>query len=526
MLMQQVARVRMIWGKFSQNQKVGVMFVGVAAVLAVGYMLLMRPPQRYETAFSGLQSDDAAAIVEQLRGQGIPYQLSADGTTVRVPGANVADVRLNAAANGLPKGGGVGFELFDKSSFGITEFAQQVNYQRALEGELQRTINKIDAVASSRVHIVIPQESLFTKDEQPTTAAVVLQFKPGGQLSPQQIKGVTYLVSSSVPGLKPENLTVVDETGAAIWSGADESNSFAGADDNFAKQKAYETDLARQLETMINRVVGSGQAAVKVSAVLNWDQKTTDSEIFSPDGTQAQIRSQQESTNSTSGSTTGAAGVPGTDSNSGSGTDTYQAGTPTAGSDQQASKDVTTNYELSRKVERVVQAPGKVERLSVAVVLNDKEVDPVVTQEIQGAITAAAGIDANRGDSITVTAVPFKDSAAAPVATAGPGMVSKALGILKILGLILAPIIAIFFARRVLLQQQPVLHPAVAAPGFPPNAAQLTRRMSMTEVPRDARMVASMPARQQSKAQAQAQVAESDPAQLAVLIRTWMNEEQ
>jgi flagellar M-ring protein FliF len=528
MLKQQFQRIQAIWRQLSQNQRVAVMFVGMAAVVAVGLLLLWRPPKDYKTAFSGLTSQDAAAIVEQLDSQGVPYELSNDGTTIRVPAEVVADVRLTAASNGLPQGGAVGFELFDKSSFGITEFAQQVNYQRALEGELQRTINRIDSVASSRVHIVIPQDTLFTEDQDPTTAAVVIQFKPGGRLTDQQIKGVTHLVSSSVPGLTPENLTVIDAAGSPIWSGEEESSALAGSGDTFQMEQAYENDLSRQLQSMINQVVGPGHAAVSVSAVLNWDAKTVESETFSPDGTQPQVRSQQEMTETSTGSTTGAEGEPGTDSN----TETFQEGTTDATAEQHSSNSTTTNYELSRRVEHVVEAPGKVERLSVAVVMNQNEVDPVVAQQIQDVITAAAGIDAARGDTISVTAVPFNDTAADEFAATGPGMLAKVLDVLKVLGIILIPIAALLIARRTLLQSKRDLVPALAgsyqmAPG---PRSQSQNRVVMTEVPPNqaqATIPVAITPRQQSNAQKEVlALADADPSQVAHLIRMWMNEEQ
>ncbi|MBX6341756.1 MAG: flagellar M-ring protein FliF, partial [Thermomicrobiaceae bacterium] len=247
MLQDQIQRARLGWGRLSSNQRLAIIAVLVTAAIAGTLLMVMRPPQRYETAFSGLASDDAAAIVDDLRSQGIPYELSGDGSTIRVPADKVADVRLSAASKGLPKGGGTGFELFDKTSFGITDFAQRVNYQRAIEGELQRTIDHIDAVAQSRVHVVIPEESLFTDQQQPTTAAVVLDLKPGRELTDAQIKGITHLVSSAVPGLKPENLTVVDSAGNPIWSGDQgTANSGVGNDDHFRLEQAYEANVERE----------------------------------------------------------------------------------------------------------------------------------------------------------------------------------------------------------------------------------------------------------------------------------------
>lgn len=529
MRIQQLEWLRNLWGRLSQNQRVGVIAIAMVALVASGLLMLSRPSQEYQTVFSGLASDDAAAIVETIQSQGIPYELGADGSTIRVPPEQVASVRLNAASNGLPKGGSVGFELFDKSSFGITEFAQQVNYQRALEGELQRTINKIDVVAASRVHIVIPEDSLFTDEQEPTTAAVVVQFKPGGKLSKQQIKGVTHLVASSVPGLNPENLTVVDSSGNPIWSGTEGDTLFAGAEDTFSMQKAYELDLSQRLETMINRVAGSDGAIVRVNAVLNWDQRSVESEIYSPDNAAPQIRSQQERTETASGSTAFTEGAPGAENN----VQTFQEGAPGADTQEQSSHDITTNYELSRRVESVVEAPGKVERLTVAVMLDGNEVDPMVAQEIQNVVTTAAGIDLARGDMVTVSAVPFK-ALDLELPGAEASLLDRLLSVAKVLGIILIPIVAILIARRVLLKQGQDLYPAIPEyypdySGNPAYSATEVRQPTLQVAAVEPRAVAPAPPVERRPSMAHQQVldlADADPSQLAALVRLWMNEEK
>lgn len=514
-----IERSRVFWGRLTANQRLGIAAVAITTALAVALLLLMRPPQRFETAFSGLASDDAAAIVDDVRSRGIPYQLSADGSTIRVPPDKVADVRLSAASKGLPKGGSTGFELFDKSSFGLTDFAQRVNYQRAIEGELERTINSIDAVSASRVHIVIPEDSLFTDQQQPTTAAVVLQLKPGQQLSSAQVNGITHLVSGAVPNLKPENLTVIDGAGNPIWSGTDGSTQTAGLDGNFRLQQAYEARAEQQLQTLVNQVVGNGNAVVRVNATLNWDQRTTDNEIYSPDGTQPQVRSQQEQTQSQGGSLTTPSGAPGVASN----VQTYQAGTPTAGQQQTTSRDVTTNYELSRRVERIVQAPGQLQRLSVAVVLDGKQVDPAVAQQIQSVVSAAAGIVPQRGDTITVSAVPFSDvNQNSQIPVPGVPWWERVLQGVKIAGLILVPIVALIFARRVLVRQRE-LAPVLAGPGPVVKGSQ---RITVTESTAP-QMGQPEPLRSRSVTHQQMlTMANSDPTQVAQLIRHWMSEEE
>ncbi|MBX5446026.1 flagellar basal-body MS-ring/collar protein FliF [Sphaerobacter sp.] len=531
----QIERLRNAWNRLSMNQRVAVIAVLITAVMALGLLIATRPPQRYGIAFSGLSGEDAAAIVENLRAKGIPYELSSDGGTIRVPADQVAAVRLDAASQGLPRGGSDGFELFDKSSLGLTDFTQRVNYQRAIEGELERTIAKIDAVEAARVHIVIPEESLFTDEQQPTTAAVVLKLKSGRQLTDAQIRGITHLVSGAVPNLKPENLTVIDNAGNPIWAGPDGGSQFSGLDERFRLQQAYEQNLERQLQALVNPIAGPGHAVVRVSATLNWDERNSQSEIYSPDGQQPQVRSQQEREQRTSGTVTETGGVPGVDEN----VQTYPETPGTGNQSESSSREVTTNYELSRRVEQVVQAPGQVQRLSVAVMLDGSQVDPAVAQEIQDVISAAAGLVPQRGDTITVTAVPFSDLGNQNlIPDGGTPILEYALTALKVLGLIAIPLVALFFARRILVKPDDAgeLTPALATAGGPalaepPMPAFATQRISISETSpalededqsqSTDRGLPQLPAHLQV-----IELANTDPGQVAQLLRAWMSEEQ
>ncbi|MDI3341736.1 MAG: flagellar basal-body MS-ring/collar protein FliF, partial [Sphaerobacter sp.] len=501
------------------------------AALTIGLLLLMRPPQRYATAFSGLSGEDAAAIVEDLRSRGIPYELSADGTTIRVPEDQVATVRLDAASRGLPSGGSDGFELFDKSSFGLTDFTQRVNYQRAIEGELERTITKIDAVEAARVHIVIPEESLFIDQQQPTTAAVVLKLRPGRELGADQIRGITHLVSGSVPNLKPENLTIIDNAGNPIWSGEEEANPVAGLDERFRLQEAYERKLAQQLQALITPITGPGHAVVRVSATLNWDERSSQSEIYSPDGNQPQIRSQQERTQTTTGTVDEAGGAPGVDPN----VQTFPEADATANQTQTTSREVTTNYELSKRVEQITQAPGQVQRLSVAVMLDGSQVDPAVAQEIQNVVSAAAGLVPQRGDTITVSAVPFSEVGREDLlADAGTPILEYALTALKILGLVAIPLVAILLARRVLVKPRPEVGgvPVLATAGGPALGAQEFAAFATQPIATEPAALSTAQAEEEAKPALPPEyeevitLANTDPEQIAQVLRAWMNEEQ
>jgi len=517
---QQLALLRARWDRLTPNQRVAVIGIALTALFAVVLLVVMQPPQRYAPVYTGLSGEDAAAIVEQLRQQGVPYRLSADGTTVSVPADRVADVRLALASLGLPKGGSLGFELFDRSSFGVTDFAQRVNYQRAIEGELQRTISRLDAVSSARVHIVIPEESLFAEDQQPTSAAVVLQLKPGRRLTEEQVRGIVHLVSNAVPGLQPEHLTVVDDAGNPIWSGNRTGSAMAGMDEHLKAQRAYETTLATQLQTMVARIVGNGNAAVQVHATFDWNQRSVDNEIFSPNGTQPQVRSQQERVQTVEGTSTGAIGVPGVDSN----VQTFPEAT--GGQNQQRSelRESTINYEVSRQVERIVQAPGQVARLSVAVVLNGTVVDPTVAQQVRDLVAAAAGIVPERGDSVTVTVVPFNE-APSREATATASLIDQLLGVARIGVVVLIPLIALLLAWRVLASQRGALQPAtVPQYRVSTELAGATAGASL-QAPGAAEIPAPSPPSPPPQFTELKDLARRDPAVVAQLVRSWLSEE-
>lgn len=516
--------VRDRWDGLSQNRRVAIVAVALTAIFAVALLLLIQPPQQYAPLYTGLSADDAAAIIEQLRQQGVPYKLSNDGTTISVPVDQVAKLRLALAAQGLPKSGTLGFELFDRSSFGVTDFQQRVNYQRALEGELARTISQLDGVQSARVHLVIPEESLFTEQQQPTTAAVVLQLKPGSRLTDEQVRGVVHLVSAAVPGLQPEHVTVVDESGNALWSGGGVAAA-GGMSDHLKAQRAFESALATQLQTIVARVVGNNNAAVQVSASFDWDQRQIDSEIYSPNGTQPQVRSQQERVQTTEGTATGPIGVPGVDSN----VDTYQEGA--AGQNQQRSelRETTVNYELSRQVERVVQAPGKIQRLSVAVVLNSAAVDPAVAEQVRDLVAAAAGIVPERGDEVTVSVVPFT-TANAEEAAVQPSLMDRLLEAARLGAIVLIPLIALLIAWRVLASQRAALPPApryeVATevlPGGPAAASMPAGAAAGLGGPREAAL--KEPAGPPPTLRELQELAKKDPATVAHVVRAWLNEE-
>lgn len=407
-----------IWQGLGNIQRITVGGVAIVSIALIAALLTWARTPEYATVFSNLTEEDAAAIVAKLKESKTPYELANGGTTIRVPASAVYDTRLQMASAGLPQGGGVGFEIFGQTNFGMTEFAEKVNYQRALEGELSRTINRLSPVEQSRVHIVIPQPTLYTDQQKETTASVVLKLKPGQQLKESQIKGIARLVSSSVEGLKPENLTIVDASGNVLSDSLATSEDESGlSSTRLETQRAFERNLEQRLQGMLDKVLGFGKASVQVQAVLDWDQYESSSETYSPPNTTPQVRSSQETIEKQSQLPTEVGGVPGTQSNLPSYTGVLTSATSTQGAYEK--RETTTNYELSKTVEKSSKAPGSVKRLSVAVVLDGPaQADATQIENITKLVSAAAGIDTARGDVLAVSSIPFDRSAFASDAKA------------------------------------------------------------------------------------------------------------
>lgn len=402
--------------RMSRGQKIAAGAGGVLIIVAVALLLLNRAPgPRFVPLYTSLSTQDAAAIVSKLKETKIPYQLDDGGATIRVPDKDVYDLRLSLAEQGLPQGGGVGFEIFDRTSFGVTEFTQKVNYLRALQGELARTIAEMSEVDQARVHLVIPEQRLYEEKQQDATASVLLKLVPGATLTRRQVQGIVRLVASSVEGLKPENVTVLDIHGNIL------SNTGTGEDLALAAltttqleaKKAIEKDMESRLQSMLDRVLGPMKAVARVNADINFDKQESSSEIYEPGPNGQGIVRNSKKSEETVKITGGAAGaVPGVTSNVPTGglggIPTYQAVGPVGSEDRRKTEEIT-NYEITKRVEHTVKAPVELRKLSVAVMV-DSSLQPAQVDAVRQAIAAAAGIDPARGDSLTVASVPFDTS--------------------------------------------------------------------------------------------------------------------
>jgi flagellar M-ring protein FliF len=445
-------RLVAFWARLGMPQRVGIIAVLVAGLAIALYAGVWSQSPDYATLFTGLSEKDAGSVVDELKAQKIPYRIGSGGA-IQVPARQVYEVRLDMAKQGLPKGSTVGYELFDSggmSNLGMTEFMQKINYQRALEGELARTVASLEPVESARVHIVIPEQSLYAAQDRFPSASVVLQLKPREELSREQVKAVTHLISSSVDGLKPTAITLVDMAGNVLATAGDSSSvpeALQSSTGHLEVQRAYEKDLETRLQLMMDQAVGPSHAIVRVNATFNWDQKQVNSETYSPaaDGTGV-VRSEQLVDEVNRGTGAGTGGVPGVDSNTQPPSYPASTITNTAGL-QSAKKSSTRNYEVSKVVQNVTNAPGALQRLSVALLL-DEAVPEDQSTRIKAMLTAAAGIDTTRGDALAVERIAFGvASAAKPAQAAATEQNQMLVNGAKLGGLLILLLILLNFAR-------------------------------------------------------------------------------
>ena len=338
-----------------------------------------------------------------------------DGSRIEVPQDKLYEVRLKLATEGLPKGEGVGFEIFDETSFGATDFVQKLNFIRALQGEMARTITGLSEVSRARVHIVIPKEELFIEKQKPVTASVVIKYAPFKSLKKNQIRGIVYLLASSVEGLLAKNVHIIDNHGNILSTELDGEDSVVLSASQVDLQRKVEKALMEKAQTLLDKVVGIGRSIVRISVELNFDKKETQTETFQPEGT---IRSEQISKEKYQGKDVTPQGIPGVASN----VPGYQAQDGSQGRESTMQKDNNTiNYEISKKVEHQTDTVGNIKKISISVVMDGKHemeegervYTPLSFEEIKkftSIIKSSVGFDEARGDQIDLQNIPFDTS--------------------------------------------------------------------------------------------------------------------
>ncbi|MEE9496855.1 MAG: flagellar basal-body MS-ring/collar protein FliF, partial [Desulfobacterales bacterium] len=275
----------------SVGKRIAIFILVIGSILGFVFLMNWAGQPEFHPLYTNLDSQDAGVILNRLRDQKIPYRISSNGSTILIPQEHIYETRINLASEGVPQGGSIGFEVFDNVKFGMSEFAQNVNYQRALQGELARTIKGFAEIDSSRVHIVMPEKSLFVKDEQSASASVVLKLRHGQWLTQEQVQGIVHLVSSSVSRLSPENVTVVDSSGRLLAGQKDDSGLATTSSDQLDYQAKVERKLESRLLTMLEKALGADKAVVRVSCALDFKRYEQTEERFFPEN--KVVRSEQ-----------------------------------------------------------------------------------------------------------------------------------------------------------------------------------------------------------------------------------------
>ncbi len=510
------------------GQRIGVVVVLALAIATIPLLMMLGKEPELVVLFSQLDSEDTRAIIQELGKIGVTYEVGEGGNTVHVPAERVHELRLQLASVGLPESAGVGFEIFDRTGIGVTPFTQQMNYRRALQGELARTISQISQVDRVRVHLVIPEKRLFSSEQKPAQAAVVLTLKRGKPLSGAQVKGIVHLVASSVEGLDPSQVTVVDNHGEVLSQNSMDSEAQLTAT-QIETQRRVEHDIEQRVQTMLDQVLGRDKSVIRVTAPLEFRQVEITEESFDPNSqvVRSENRSQEKVTEK------GAqAGVPGVRSN------VPNDLKPISGSGPKEAKrkNETLNYEVNRKVSKIIEPTGAIKRLSVAVLVDgiyepvdgadeqaengvgDKKYVPRSDQEIQSLIQIvkkAVGFSEERGDQIEMVNVPFET----PTVQEGEEGITAGVqaflgtwgGFLKpVLFFLLGVMVLWFVIRPMALNLSKPSAPAVALPqaGLPATVTEYEEQI--TETPQEQAL----------------RLAADNPATAAQVIRTWIKEEQ
>lgn len=502
-------------------QKKIAMLAVVALLIAAIFMLVTWVQKTdYQLLFANLSQEDGGAIIQKLNELRVPYRTEGGG--IMVPADKVYELRLQLAGQGLPQGGGVGFELFDKTNFTMTDFVQKLNYRRALQGELSRTIRALTEIDQCRVHLVVPEKSLFMQKESKPKASVLIKLKSGRRLTQAQVQGIVHLVSSSVEGLDPNDVSVVNSTGEMLTAAVDENMAMSSGQLDY--QRNYERDLETRVMAMLEPVVGKGKVRAKISVAVDFTKMEKTEEKYDPDG--QVVRSEQRNTEKSSSGTP--AGVPGIASNLPEKTPTVTTKAQPATSEK---KNETINYEISKVVSRVVSPTGEVKRISAVVLVDgtyaaqqagSKELKYVARteealQQFEDMVKKAVGFTANRGDEVKVVNMPFETSPQEEFAEADKGFIEKE----GIMGMARSAIKYVVPLVAVILLFLFVVKPLMKALSMPSSAPRPAMQLPQTV----AQLERAIEPRERSGGREQVvDWAKKNPKDAATLVKGWLEE--
>jgi flagellar M-ring protein FliF len=514
--------------------------VAMAAVTAalIGFfaLLIMRvTAPMMVPLFTELTIEDSSAIIKDLERQAIPYEIRSEGATILVPKDRVARLRMTFAEGGLPKGGGVGYEIFDKSdTLGSTSFVQNINRLRALEGELSRTIRSLDRVQVARVHLVMPDRPLFARDQAEPSASIVLKVR--GQLEAQQVRAIQHLVASAVTGLKPTRVSIVDDSGRLLANGAAQDAGVGAAADE--RKIGFERRLRDQVEAIVSSVVGPGRARVELSADFDLNRVTETSERFDPEGRvlrSTQTKEESSGTPDPSGQVSVANELPGGQGN--------------ASSSRESSKktDEITNYEVSRTTRTEVVEGGRVSRISVAVLVDGtyakaengdvtyQERPKEVLDRIAALVRSAIGFDQRRGDQVEVVNLRFADAPALAVNDSG-GLLAMLqftkddivraveLLVMGILGLVVVLVVVRPLVRRIIEPDQSAAALVEALANRTTSSPEPTPAVTQSQTGKMLEIAKISGKLQAETVKQVGELADNNASETAAIIREWLSE--
>lgn len=531
-----------------------VLLGAAAALVAVIVAVAMWSSEpKYKVLFSNLDDRDGGAIVTALGTMNVPYRYNENGTALLVPADRVYDARLQLASQGLPRGGSVGFELMDNARFGASQFAEQINYQRGLEGELARSIEAMNTVQHARVHLAMPRQSLFVRERQAPTASVLLNLYPGRSLSDAQVSAISWLVASSVPELTAESVSIVDQNGRLLSAPLGEGRGMDADQLRFVRE--IEQRTVERILTILNPLVGPGNVHAQATADVDFSRREETSEVYRPNQEpgQAAVRSQQTSDSTQRGGGP-AQGVPGALSNQAPANaqapianppqqqpprpgqppqaanaqqqqqQQQQTGTQAPAVDLNQRRDATTNYEVDRTISHIKQPVGNLKRMSVAVVVNyvrDKDgelqaLPPEELSKLTNLVREAMGYSEGRGDSLNLVNSQFNDGPPPLPMWRDPEMISLFKTILLWL---VGGVLALWLYRKLRRTVTDYLYPAVD-----PEVAEAERAEAVREAQDLAR--AKETDRYQDNLERARTMANKDPRAVAMVLRTWMTKDE
>jgi flagellar M-ring protein FliF len=530
------------WGQLVQSLVAFLRGLGASRLLAMvavttalmgffAFVIMRVTTPQMTTLFTDLSTEDSSSIIKDLERQAIPFELRNEGALILVPKDKVTRLRMKLAESNLPKGGGVGYEIFDKSdALGSTSFVQNINHLRALEGELSRTIRAIDRIQAARVHLVLPERPLFSRETPEPSASIVVRVR--GSLEPQQIRAIRHVVASAVNGLKPQRVSIVDEGGRLLADGAGKEADIAVGEE---RRTAFEKRMRSEVEAIVSSVVGQGRARVQLTADFDYNKVTQTSDKFDPEGRvlrSSQTREESAASVENSGQVTVNNELPGNQANS----------TAPAARDQSKKSEETNNYEISRVTKTEVTEAGRVNRISVAVLVDGtytkNEKGEMVYQDrskeqldrIAALVRSAIGFDQKRGDQIEVVNLRFAEAPAVPPVAEPSGLLGMLqftkddvmyvieLGVMMLLGLVVLFMVIRPLVKRILAAEVVPPAPALTDASAEAEAAALSGASQLIDV-----------AQVQGQVHAQAvhrvgELAERNPNETAAIVRQWLSE--